>query len=138
MQMLLRGVNAVGYTSYPDNVVNSFVREARTAGIDIFRVFDSLNYLDNLLFGLDAVRAAGGVAEGTLCYSGDLCNPNKRKVKHMLAHSVLVCAYGITRCLSLSALPSFPISGKFSHGSLGSALNPTLQGAISAIGMQCE
>ncbi len=81
--MLLRGVNAVGYTSYPDNVVNSFVKEAHTAGIDIFRVFDSLNYVDNLLFGLDAVQAAGGVAEGTLCYSGDLTNPNKRKVQNL-------------------------------------------------------
>ena len=117
MQMLLRGVNAVGYTSYPDNVVNSFVREAHTAGIDIFRVFDSLNYLDNLLFGLDAVRAAGGVAEGTLCYSGDLCNPNKRKVKHILAHPVLVCActsHGATHSLSPSALPSFPSVASFS------------------------
>jgi pyruvate carboxylase len=64
MQMLLRGVNAVGYTSYPDNVVNKFVAEAKNSGVDIFRVFDSLNYLDNLKFGLDSVHAAGGVAEG--------------------------------------------------------------------------
>lgn len=64
LQMLLRGVNAVGYTSYPDNVVNKFVVEAKRSGIDIFRVFDSLNYLDNLKFGLDAVHAAGGVVEG--------------------------------------------------------------------------
>ena len=62
--MLLRGVNAVGYTSYPDNVVTKFVVEAKKSGIDIFRVFDSLNYLDNLKFGLDAVHAAGGVVEG--------------------------------------------------------------------------
>lgn len=64
LQMLLRGVNAVGYTSYSDNVVNKFVAEAKNSGVDIFRVFDSLNYLDNLKFGLDAVHAAGGVAEG--------------------------------------------------------------------------
>lgn len=64
LQMLLRGVNAVGYTSYPDNVVNHFVAEAKRSGVDIFRVFDSLNYLDNLKFGLDAVHKAGGVAEG--------------------------------------------------------------------------
>ena len=64
LQMLLRGVNAVGYTSYPDNVVNKFVLEAKRSGVDIFRVFDSLNYLDNLKFGLDSVHAAGGVAEG--------------------------------------------------------------------------
>ena len=66
LQMLLRGVNAVGYTSYPDNVVNKFVLEAKRSGVDIFRVFDSLNYLDNLKFGLDSVHAAGGVAEGVL------------------------------------------------------------------------
>ena len=54
----------MGYTSYPDNVVNKFVLEAKRSGVDIFRVFDSLNYLDNLKFGLDSVHAAGGVAEG--------------------------------------------------------------------------
>ena len=80
LQMLLRGVNAVGYTSYPDNVVNKFVAEAKNSGVDIFRVFDSLNYLDNLKFGLDAVHAAGGVAEG---YSATL-------TAHLLA--VLVIA----------------------------------------------
>ena len=74
-QMLLRGVNAVGYTSYPDNVVTAFVAESKRAGVDIFRVFDSLNYIDNLKFGLDAVHAAGGVAEGTICYTGDILNP---------------------------------------------------------------
>jgi pyruvate carboxylase len=74
-QMLLRGANAVGYTSYPDNVVRAFCDEAVRSGVDIFRVFDSLNYLDNLKFGLDAVRSAGGVAEGTICYTGDLLDP---------------------------------------------------------------
>ncbi|KAK9800249.1 hypothetical protein WJX73_006193 [Symbiochloris irregularis] len=78
-QMLLRGVNAVGYTSYPDNVVTTFVAEAQRAGIDIFRVFDSLNYLPNLLFGLDTVHAAGGVAEAAICYTGDITNPLKTK-----------------------------------------------------------
>ena len=51
------------------------MRARRRAGIDIFRVFDSLNYLDNLKFGIDAVHAAGGVAEGTICYTGDILNP---------------------------------------------------------------
>ncbi|GBF90515.1 pyruvate carboxylase [Raphidocelis subcapitata] len=78
-QMLLRGANAVGYTSYPDNVVREFCREARVAGVDIFRVFDSLNYLDNLRFGIDAVRAAGGIAEGTICYTGDVTDPTRSK-----------------------------------------------------------
>jgi pyruvate carboxylase len=69
-QMLLRGANAVGYTSYPDNVVRAFTAQAAKSGVDIFRVFDSLNYLDNLKFGMDAVQQAGGVVEGTICYSG--------------------------------------------------------------------
>ena len=56
-QMLLRGVNAVGYTSYPDNVVTAFVAESKRAGIDIFRVFDSLNYLDNLQAGASVGHA---------------------------------------------------------------------------------
>ena len=80
--MLLRGVNAVGYTSYADNVVNAFVAEARTAGVDIFRVFDSLNYVDNLKFGIDSVHQGGGVAEGTLCYTGDVSDPSRKKVTH--------------------------------------------------------
>lgn len=71
----------VGYTSYPDNVVREFVRESRACGVDIFRVFDSLNYVDNLLFGLDTVHAAGGIAEGTLCYTGDLSDPKRDKVQ---------------------------------------------------------
>ncbi|KAI7899171.1 pyruvate carboxylase [Cokeromyces recurvatus] len=66
-QMLLRGANAVGYTSYPDNVIYEFCDKAVKAGMDIFRVFDSLNY------------KAGGVVEATLCYTGDVSNPNKRK-----------------------------------------------------------
>lgn len=71
-QMLLRGANAVGYTSYPDNVVRAFTAQAVKSGVDIFRVFDSLNYMDNLKFGMDAVHQAGGVVEGTICYSGAL------------------------------------------------------------------
>ena len=82
--MLLRGVNAVGYTSYADNVVNAFVKEARVAGVDIFRVFDSLNYIDNLKFGIDSVHRGGGVAEGTICYTGDVSDPSKKKVHAML------------------------------------------------------
>ena len=76
--MLLRGANAVGYTSYPDNVVDEFCRQAKLSGVDIFRIFDSLNYIDNLKFGIDSVTAAGGIAEGTICYTGDLTNPNTK------------------------------------------------------------
>lgn len=78
--MLLRGSNAVGYTSYPDNVVDAFVAEAKKAGVDIFRVFDALNYIDNLKFGVDSVHRAGGFAEGAICYTGDLTDPKKTKV----------------------------------------------------------
>ncbi len=79
--MLFRGANAVGYTSYPDNVVREFVAESVRCGVDIFRIFDSLNYVDNLKFGMDAVRDAGGVVEATLCYTGDLSDPKRSKVR---------------------------------------------------------
>ena len=69
-QMLFRGANAVGYTAYPDNVIFKFCEVAHKYGIDIFRVFDSLNYMDNLLLGIEAAGAAGGVVEGAMCYSG--------------------------------------------------------------------
>eukprot|EP00884_Botryococcus_braunii_P003586 jgi/Botrbrau1/13228/Bobra.0199s0001.1 len=78
-QMLLRGANAVGYNPVPDNVVDAFVAEAKKNGIDIFRVFDALNYLDNLKFGIDSVRRAGGVAEGAICYTGDITDPRRTK-----------------------------------------------------------
>eukprot|EP00240_Pyramimonas_obovata_P000007 CAMPEP_0118929078 /NCGR_PEP_ID=MMETSP1169-20130426/6179_1 /TAXON_ID=36882 /ORGANISM="Pyramimonas obovata, Strain CCMP722" /LENGTH=1274 /DNA_ID=CAMNT_0006871201 /DNA_START=88 /DNA_END=3912 /DNA_ORIENTATION=- len=78
-QMLLRGTNAVGYTTYPDNAVKAFVKEAYKRGIDIFRVFDSLNYIENLKFGIEAVHAAGGVVEAVICYTGDVSDPSKTK-----------------------------------------------------------
>ncbi|KAJ3129961.1 pyruvate carboxylase [Nowakowskiella sp. JEL0407] len=78
-QMLLRGANAVGYTSYPDNVIYEFCKKAVEYGIDVFRVFDSLNYVENLKLGIDAVKAAGGVAEGTISYTGDVSDPKREK-----------------------------------------------------------
>lgn len=78
-QMLLRGANAVGYTNYPDNVVRAFVRAAFARGIDIFRVFDCLNYVENLKLGIDVVGEAGGVIEAALCYTGDVADPGRRK-----------------------------------------------------------
>ncbi|TMW66726.1 hypothetical protein Poli38472_014038 [Pythium oligandrum] len=74
-QMLLRGANAVGYTSYPDNVVYKFCEKAQETGMDVFRVFDSLNYLENMRLGIDAVGAAGGIIEATMCYTGDVSDP---------------------------------------------------------------
>ena len=82
--MLLRGANAVGYKSYPDNVVEEFCQEAFKEGIDIFRVFDSLNYLENLKFGIDAVRKAGGVVEATICYTGDVLTDQKYNLEYYL------------------------------------------------------
>ena len=78
-QMLLRGANAVGYTNYPDNVVYKFCDQAHKSGIDIFRVFDSLNYIENLKLGVDAAGKAGGFVEGAMSYTGDVADPNKGK-----------------------------------------------------------
>ena len=78
-QMLLRGANTVGYTNYPDNVVYKFCKQAKDSGIDIFRVFDALNYVENLQVGIEAVGAAGGFVEGTMSYTGDVADPEKSK-----------------------------------------------------------
>ena len=78
-QMLLRGANAVGYTSYPDNVVKSFIRESASRGIDVFRVFDSLNWVEGMLFAIEEVRATGKIAEAAICYTGDILDPKRDK-----------------------------------------------------------
>jgi pyruvate carboxylase len=78
-QMLLRAASAVGYTNYPDNVVKLFVRESAQAGIDIFRIFDALNYVPNLRLAIDAVRGAGAIAEAAICYTGDILDPARPK-----------------------------------------------------------
>jgi pyruvate carboxylase len=78
-QMLLRGSNAVGYTNYPDNVVCAFVAQAAETGIDIFRVFDSLNWVENMRVAMDAVIESGKVCEGSLCYTGNILDPNRAK-----------------------------------------------------------
>ncbi|ORX92180.1 pyruvate carboxylase [Basidiobolus meristosporus CBS 931.73] len=78
-QMLLRGANAVGYTSYPDNVVYEFCEQAVKTGMDIFRIFDSLNYIENMKLGIDAVRKAGGVVEAAICYTGDVADKSRTK-----------------------------------------------------------
>ncbi|KAM9894390.1 hypothetical protein OXX79_001260 [Metschnikowia pulcherrima] len=77
-QMLLRGANGVAYSSLPDNAIDQFVKQAKENGVDIFRVFDALNDLDQLKVGVDAVRKAGGVIEATVCYSGDMLQPGKK------------------------------------------------------------
>ncbi len=78
-QMLLRGANAVGYTTYPDEVVRRFVHEAAGCGVDLFRVFDSLNWTEQMQVALDAVREAGKIAEAAICYTGDLLDPKRER-----------------------------------------------------------
>jgi pyruvate carboxylase len=78
-QMLLRASNGVGYTNYPDNVVQEFVRQAAATGIDVFRVFDSLNWVENMRVAMDAVIESGKICEGTICYTGDLLDPARPK-----------------------------------------------------------
>ncbi|CAP60542.1 uncharacterized protein PODANS_1_8330 [Podospora anserina S mat+] len=77
-QMLLRGANGVAYASLPDNAIDHFVKQAKDNGVDIFRVFDALNDINQLEVGIKAVQKAGGVCEGTVCYSGDMLNPKKK------------------------------------------------------------
>lgn len=79
LQMLLRGANGVGYTTYPDNVVQAFVKQAATSGVDLFRVFDSLNWVENMRVAMDAVLESGKLLEGTICYTGDLHDPARTK-----------------------------------------------------------
>uniref|UniRef100_A0AAY4BUQ5 Pyruvate carboxylase n=1 Tax=Denticeps clupeoides TaxID=299321 RepID=A0AAY4BUQ5_9TELE len=78
-QMLLRGANAVGYTNYPDNAVFKFCEVAKENGMDVFRVFDSLNYLPNMLLGMEAAGSAGGVVEAAISYTGDVSDPMRQK-----------------------------------------------------------
>ncbi len=79
LQMLLRASNAVGYTNYPDNVVRYFVKQSAEAGIDLFRVFDSLNWVENMRVAMDAVLETGMLCEASICYTGDLTDPNRPK-----------------------------------------------------------
>ena len=79
LQMLLRGANGVGYTTYPDNVVKAFVKQAAASGIDVFRVFDSLNWVDNMRIAMEAVVEANRVCEAAICYTGDILDPNRAK-----------------------------------------------------------
>ena len=78
-QMLLRSSNAVGYTNYADNVVRYFVQQAAANGIDIFRVFDSLNWVENMRVAMDAVIESGAVCEGTICYTADIFDGSRPK-----------------------------------------------------------
>ncbi|MES0854916.1 pyruvate carboxylase [Geobacillus sp. G4] len=78
-QMLLRSANAVGYKNYPDNVIREFVEKSAQAGIDVFRIFDSLNWVKGMTVAIDAVRQSGKIAEAAICYTGDILDPNRPK-----------------------------------------------------------
>src|SRR5690606_3235783 len=71
-QMLLRASNAVGYKNYPDNLIREFVKHSAEAGIDVFRIFDSLNWIKGMTLAIDSVREAGKIAEASICYTGDI------------------------------------------------------------------
>lgn len=79
IQMLLRASNAVGYSNYPDNVVNEFIRISADHGIDVFRIFDSLNWVENMKMPIEEALKTGKIVEGTICYTGDVSNPNETK-----------------------------------------------------------
>jgi pyruvate carboxylase len=79
LQMLLRGQSLVGYSAYPDNAVQAFVREAAITGIDVFRIFDSLNWVPNMRVAIDAVREEGKIAEVALCYTGDVLDKRRKR-----------------------------------------------------------
>jgi pyruvate carboxylase len=79
LQMLLRSANAVGYTNYPDNVVRAFVKQAAISGVDVFRVFDSLNWVENMRVAIDAVLETGKLCEAAICYTGNLSSPRETK-----------------------------------------------------------
>ena len=79
LQMLLRSANAVGYANYPDNVVRFFVKRAAERGIDVFRIFDSLNWVENMRVSIDAVLESGKLCEAAICYTGNLSDPHEKK-----------------------------------------------------------
>ncbi len=78
-QMLIRGSNAVGYKNYPDNVVKEFIQQSAKSGIDIFRIFDALNYIDGMKVAIDEVLETGKIAETCICYTGDILDKTKTK-----------------------------------------------------------
>ncbi|MBF0191135.1 MAG: pyruvate carboxylase [Magnetococcales bacterium] len=86
LQMLLRSANGVGYTNYPDNVVRFFIKQAASRGVDLFRVFDSLNWVENMRVAMDAVGAEDKLCEAAICYTGDIMDP--RRAKYSLKYYV--------------------------------------------------
>ncbi len=85
-QMLLRSANGVGYKNYPDNVVRFFIKESAKAGVDVFRIFDCLNWVENMRLAIDEVASSGKIAEAAICYTGDILDP--RRTKYSLKYYV--------------------------------------------------
>ena len=79
IQMLLRASNAVGYQNYPDNVVSEFIKVSAERGVDVFRIFDSLNWIENMKMPIEVALSTGKIVEGTICYTGDILNPDEKK-----------------------------------------------------------
>ena len=79
IQMLLRASNAVGYSNYPDNVVQEFIKISASHGIDVFRIFDSLNWVENMKMPIDEALKTGKIVEGSICYTGDITSPKETK-----------------------------------------------------------
>ena len=78
-QMLVRGANAVGYTNYPDNLIREFIQESASSGIDVFRIFDSLNWIKGMEVAIDEARNSGKIAEAAICYTGDILDDSRAK-----------------------------------------------------------
>ena len=79
IQMLLRGSSLVGYNTYPDNVIREFIKVSSDHGVDIYRIFDSMNWIENMKLPVEEVIRNGKLAEGTICYTGDMCSPKETK-----------------------------------------------------------
>ena len=79
IQMLLRASNAVGYSNYPDNLVKEFIQISAENGIDVFRIFDSLNWIETMKLPIEEALKTGKIVEGAICYTGDITSPNETK-----------------------------------------------------------
>ena len=109
IQMLLRASNAVGYSNYPDNVVKNFIKISANHGIDVFRVFDSLNWVENMKMPIEEALKTGKIVEGTICYTGDITSPDE--VKYTLD-------YYVKKALELESLGCHAIAIKDMAGLL--------------------
>ncbi len=101
-QMLVRGANAVGYTNYPDDVVTAFIEEAAAAGMDVFRIFDALNDVDNMQVAIEAAQKTGRIVETSICYTGDVADP--RRTKYDLKYYVELAKEVVRRGTHLLAI----------------------------------